>query len=92
MQIIAVLAGSRLPSETVLAEYRRKEEELCGLFAELTLVEAATLLKRLRDAEPDDQMARRFAALVPERRGRLLAFLADAPRRARSAVLQSAGG
>ncbi|MBA3503456.1 MAG: hypothetical protein H0T65_24050 [Deltaproteobacteria bacterium] len=79
--IIDVLVTPPHYGETIEAAYRRKERELTELFANLGRGEAAVLLKRLSDPRTDDALATRFARLVVDRRTRLLALLADAPRR-----------
>jgi hypothetical protein len=79
--IIDVLVTPPHYGETIEAAYRRKERELTELFATLSRSEAAVLLKRLSDPRTEDALATRFARLVVDRRTRLLALLADAPRR-----------
>lgn len=79
--MIDVLTSSPHYGETIELAYRRKERELTELFATLSRAEAATLHKRLVDPQAEDQLAMRFARLVVDRRLRLLAMLADAPRR-----------
>jgi hypothetical protein len=79
--IIDVLVTPPRYGETIEAAYRRKERELTELFATLDRNEASTLLKRLSDPRTEDALAMRFARLVVDRRTRLLALLADAPRR-----------
>lgn len=63
-------------------EHTRKEHEIGSLFMRLTVLEAWTLHKRLGNPQPDDAIAVAFGRLIVERRGRLLAFLGDARRRA----------
>ena len=79
--IIDVLVTPPHYGETIEAAYRRKERELTELFATLARSEASMLLKRLSDPRTEDALAMRFARLVVDRRTRLLALLADAPRR-----------
>ena len=79
--MIDVLTSSPHYGETIELAYRRKERELTELFATLARGEAATLHKRLSDPRDGDTLASRFARLVIDRRTRLLAILADAPRR-----------
>lgn len=81
-RILEVLEAPLEWGETVDAAFRRKERALLELFASLSSVEASKLHHRLSVARPDDAVASCFARLVPERRARLLAFLAEAPRRA----------
>ena len=79
--ILDILTSAPMFGETIDAAYRRKERELAELFESLTRSEAATLQRRLVDPRSDDAIATRFARLVVDRRTRLLAVLADAPRR-----------
>lgn len=65
-----------------------KEQQLGAAFAALSLQQSRELLRRLKANTLDNPVATadvlraRFATFVVERRNRLLAFLADAPRRA----------
>lgn len=65
-----------------------KEQQLGAAFAALSLQQSRELLRRLKANTFDNPVATadvlraRFATFVVERRTRLLAFLADAPRRA----------
>lgn len=79
--ILDVLVTPPRYGETIEAAYRRKERELTELFATLGRGEASVLLKRLSDPRTEDVLATRFSRLVVDRRTRLLALLADAPRR-----------
>lgn len=82
-QIAQILAAARLPGETIEAGFQRKEHELGELFATLTPLEARALHRRLSSASLGDvgEIGSLFSRLVPERRARLLAFLAGARRR-----------
>jgi len=80
--ILAILDAPLRAGETAHAGYRRKEYELGTLFAALSPADARTLHARLSSPRTGDLAAERFHLLVAERRVRLLAFLADAPRRA----------
>jgi len=73
----------RLPAagETVMVAHARKEGDLRDLFATLTVLEARALHRRLERGGADDPLAALFLRLAPDRRRRLLAFLADARRR-----------
>ncbi len=68
--------------------FARKEQQLGAAFAALSLQQSRELLRRLKANTLDNPVAAadvlraRFATFVIERRNRLLAFLADAPRRA----------
>ncbi len=70
------------PVEGHLIGHQRKEQELRVLFAALSLHEAWEVRRRIMEARPGDRLAASFQRLVLERRGRLVAFLADAGRRA----------
>ena len=70
-----------LANETVSATYQRIEQELGTQFASLTVLQARELHRRLSTPRADDALATAFHRMVAERKGRLLAFLADARRR-----------
>ena len=67
--------------ETVMVGHARKEGELRDLFAQLSILEARALVHRLERARADDPLYALWARLAPDRRARLLGFLADARRR-----------
>lgn len=79
--LLRLLARAREPHETVSAAYQRKEQELRAMFAALPPAAATALHRRLVTPCPDDPLAAAFHRLVEARRARLLAVLADAPRR-----------
>ena len=79
--VIAILERPPHPGETIEIAYRRKERELVDIFRTLDRATAAALHRRLSEPRTDDELATRFARLLVERRTRLLAVLADAPRR-----------
>ena len=79
--IADILASAPHYGETIEAAYRRKEHTLADVFGSLTRKEAATLHRRLSEPRADDTLAQRFTRLVVDRRTRLLAVLADIPRR-----------
>jgi hypothetical protein len=79
--IVDILASAPQYGETIDAAYRRKECALAEVFGSLTRKEAATLHRRLSEPRADDTLAQRFTRLVVDRRTRLLAVLADIPRR-----------
>jgi len=81
-EIVEILRAAPTPGETIEAAYRRKEHALGSLFARLSPVEALALHRRLSAADRDDPIASQFGRLIASRRARLLAFLADARRRA----------
>ena len=79
--ILDILASTPDYGETIEAAYRRKERALADVFGALTRSEAATMQRRLTERRDGDALAQRFARLVVDRRTRLLAVLADTPRR-----------
>ncbi len=81
--LLAILTAPLLIGESALRGYQRKEHQLVAILANLSVGEARSLHQRLsRPAVADDLLASKFAALIHERRGRLLAFIADTRRRA----------
>ncbi|MBL0214436.1 MAG: hypothetical protein IPQ07_11165 [Myxococcales bacterium] len=78
---LAVLDETAASGESAEVLFRRKEHMLGTMFAALPAPAALALHKRLTSPAPGDLLSVRFSRLVAERRGRLLAFLADAPRR-----------
>ena len=80
-EILAVFDSPPELGETIEAQHRRKERLLGELFARLSVIEARALHGRLSNPGNHDPIATRFARLIPERRTRLLVFLADARRR-----------
>lgn len=78
----AILVAPLAPGETALHGFARKEHELRAIFAALAPCDALALHRRLANPVPGDALAGAFGRLVVERRHRLLAFLADARRRA----------
>lgn len=79
--LIEILARDPHPRETIDAAFRRKEQQVGEVFAGLTPAEARTIQGRLEAGLAADALARNFHRLAADRRQRLLAFLADAPRR-----------
>lgn len=80
-QILERLESRPESHETVELAFRRKERDLVALFEQLTLPDARELSRRLSRQLAGDQVAVAFSRLIGERRARLLAFLANAPRR-----------
>jgi hypothetical protein len=81
-EIIAVLDEQPRSREPSAAAFQRKEHALRELFAALDVHDARVLHRRLTIPMHDDPIEQRFARLVAERKARLIAFLADARRRA----------
>lgn len=67
--------------ETVELAFRRKERQLGELFATISVADSADLHRRLSNPRAGDRIAELFGRLTVERRNRLVAFLASAPRR-----------
>lgn len=80
-EITAVLTTRLAAGEQALAGFLRKEIELRDLFSKLSVRDARELHRRLTLGIAGDPIAPQFARLTGDRRVRLLAFLADAPRR-----------
>ena len=81
-EILATLDQGAAPGERIADEFRRKEYVLGNLFGSLSVDEARRLHQRLTIPTPDDPIVARMKRLTPERAARLIAFLADARRRA----------
>lgn len=80
-QLLTILHARPEPGETLDHAFRRKELAIAGVFEALSIAASREMHRRLSNPRPGDALATRFALLVVERRGRLLAFLADARRR-----------
>lgn len=80
-RLIAILDAPLALGETAAAGFARKEHELGAAFAALSVLESRAMHARLASPQPKDELANKFARLTIERRGRLLAFIADARRR-----------
>ncbi len=86
--LLAILTAPLLPGESALCGHQRKEHQLGTIFATLSVGEARTLHQRFsRPSTAADALTSKFAGLIIDRRQRLLAFIADARRRA--AIAQS---
>lgn len=81
-RLAAILGAPLATGETTHAGFARKERELGTAFAQLGVLDARALHQRLANPRAGDMLAATFARLTVERRTRLLAFLADARRRA----------
>ncbi|MEO6772874.1 MAG: hypothetical protein ABI467_07610 [Kofleriaceae bacterium] len=69
------------PTGTIAMSYLRRERELLELFERLTADECLALAHRLSVCRADDTVAVGFGRMVPERRQRIVRFLADVRRR-----------
>lgn len=81
-RFVAIVMAAPPPGFTAKAAHDAKEQALLALLAGLTPVESLYLHKRLANPRPGDAVAAAFGRMVVERRGRILAFVADARRRA----------
>ena len=81
-RIISILDAPLAPGETAMAGFARKEHELGAVFAQLSVFESRAMHARLSHPKAGDDLANKFARLTIERRTSLLAFIADARRRA----------
>jgi hypothetical protein len=81
-RVIALLLAPLMPGETARNGFDRKEREVGALFAQLPPADALKLSLRLRNASLPDPLITALQRLTADRRLRLIAFLADARRRA----------
>jgi hypothetical protein len=81
-EIIAALDQGAMPGERTADAFRRKEHVIGNLFGSLSVDDSRCLHRRLTIPTQNDPIATRMNRLTPERKGRLIAFLADARRRA----------
>ncbi|HEY1550979.1 MAG TPA: hypothetical protein VGG28_24290 [Kofleriaceae bacterium] len=80
--MIAILDAPLREGETFVAAFARKERDLAAAFSTMPIFDQRALHARLSNPRSGDMLADKFGGLVSERRGRLLAFLGDARRRA----------
>src|SRR5262249_9897253 len=80
-RLIEILDAPLAMGETAASGFLRKEQAIVTVLATLTVLESRALLARIRTARAGDRLAAKLGRLTAERRGRLLAFLADARRR-----------
>jgi hypothetical protein len=78
LSILDVPVGT---GETIALAYQRKEAALLNVFAALDVNTSRVMHARLSLPRAGDTVAERFGRLTMDRRGRLLAFLADVRRR-----------
>ena len=81
-ELIEILTRGPEPRETIDAAFHRKEGQIAAVFAQLAPAQARAMFERLETGLTTDALAKHFTRLAGERRKRLLAFLADLPRRA----------
>ena len=80
--LLAILDAPLAPGEPAHVGFARKERELGTALGALPILDQRTLHARLSNPRTGDTLAEKFGRLTPERRQRLLNFLADARRRA----------
>jgi hypothetical protein len=80
-RLIAILDAPLGLGETAAGGYARKEQELGGVLATLSVLDSRALHLRLTTMQSGDELANKFARLTIERRTRLLNFLSDVRRR-----------
>lgn len=80
-RLIAILDAPLEFGETTAGGFARKERELGGVFASLSILESRAMHARLTIPKSNDELANKFSRLTIERRCRLTVFLADARRR-----------
>jgi hypothetical protein len=81
-ELLAILLATPACADTIECAFRDKERALRQLFVTMSIGVSRALHARLATPRDGDEIAEIFHRFVPERRARLLAFLADAPRRA----------
>lgn len=89
-RLIQILEAPPDWNQTVDAAFRNKERALLEVFASLSCADATRLHHRLASPRAGDPVSTWLTRLVPERRARLLAYLAEAPRRAAMAKVRRA--
>ena len=80
--LAAIFDAPLAPGETAFDGYRTKEIQLGAAMSQLTVLESRAMHARLANPLGSDALAAKFMRLTIDRRVRLLAFLADARRRA----------
>jgi hypothetical protein len=81
-QLAAIITAPLPMGQTSLEGYRNKEIAILGALAKRSVLESRALHARLANPVSSDVLAVTFMRLTVERRVRILAFLADARRRA----------
>lgn len=89
-RLVQILEAAPAWNQTVDAAFRNKERALLEVFASLSCADATRLYHRLASPRAGDPVSSWLTRLVPERRARLLAYLAEAPRRAAVAKVRRA--
>lgn len=79
--LIEILRAPADQTLTVREAYARKEQALCDVIAAAPFIEVWMLHKRVTIGRSDDQLVAALQRLSPERRTKVIAFMADARRR-----------
>lgn len=79
--LLEILEQPPDPKETIAIAFARKEAAVGDFFAELDVNTSRALHARLSSSRDGDQLVSAFVRMTPERRERLLVFLADVRRR-----------
>jgi hypothetical protein len=80
-ELIDVIVRPLVPGETAFVGHRRREAEILAVLDQLTELEAHFLHRRLANPRPGDRVAAALARLTSDRRGRVIAYVADTRRR-----------
>ncbi len=91
-ELLAVIVRPIGGDETRRDGNAARERELYGLLATLDVTQAFHLGRRLDAMRADDALVRAFSRLIPERRQRLRAFIADTRRRVMLSSLERKAG
>ncbi len=81
-QLAAIIVAPLPMGQTAMEGYQKKELAILGALAQRSVLESRALYARLANPVSSDSLAVTFMRLTVERRSRILAFLADARRRA----------
>jgi len=79
--LIKLLLSPADPRLTVREAYARKEAALCDVIAAAPFIDVWTLHKRVTIGRADDRLVLALLRLSPERRTKVVGFMADARRR-----------
>ncbi len=78
--LVAIVLRPLSPGETHAAGYATRERELCAALLALPPIELLAFRNRITASRPDDVLAAAFARMTIDRRQRIVAFAARAPR------------
>jgi hypothetical protein len=80
-QLVTILQAPADPALLASQDFARREVALYDVIETAPLIEVWQLHKRVSKALPDDCLASALARFAPDRRARVIAFMADARRR-----------